>query len=101
MFGHLGVIEVSCPTSLADRATGSAVLTCGQVESNFSLFRQGWDLYADYEGEVPVIPLPTSAWRSDNSGVYSREYNLNGAPYFVNFHELTEGQGLVTIMHGQ
>lgn len=61
MFGHLGVIEVACPTALADRATGSAKLTCGQVESNFSLFRQGWDLYAGYEGEVPVIPVPTSA----------------------------------------
>lgn len=98
MFGHLSVIQVDCPENVARDVEGAAETTCGRSADSFDLFRQKWDLYADYESEVPVVPTPTSAWRSSND-VYSRDYELNGFPYTVTFSETTEGGGFVTVAH--
>jgi hypothetical protein len=96
MFGHLGVIEFECPSELED-SSADVEVTCGQTFDDFNLFRQKWDLYADYEGEVPVIPQADSAWGLDGE-LYARDYTLNGFPYFIRYSP-TGDQGLVTAIY--
>jgi uncharacterized repeat protein (TIGR01451 family) len=98
MFGHLGVIEVSCPTEVQTQVTPIQTVICGEVGNDFDLFRQAWDVYADYEGEVPVIPTALSAWRSDGNN-YSRNYDLNGSEYSVIFTQVAEREGFVVIVY--
>lgn len=83
MFGHLGVIEVVCP------GEPDPTVTCGEVSKGFQDFRELWDLYADYEDEIPIVPTPLSSWRRDANGFYSREYVVGSAFYSVGY--LPEG----------
>lgn len=98
MFGHLGVVEVSCSSEMRAQIAESQTVTCGEVSSDFDLFRQAWDLYADYEDEVPIIPTATTAWRLNN-GSYSRNYDLSGSAYSVIFTQVAEREGFVVVVY--
>ena len=96
MFGHLGVIEFECPETLRQSETVQTI--CGQAFDDFGLFRQKWDLYADYEGEVPLIPEPVTAWKAEDDS-YSRKYTINGLPYFIRYSTVGDSQGLATAIY--
>lgn len=81
MYGHLGVIQISCPGGL------NTLVVCGETRQDFDSFMQAWDLYADWESRLPVTPpTPTSAWRRDGTSYY-RAYMLSGPPFSVTFNE--------------
>lgn len=90
MFGHLGIIEVECPENITRSAGNDAEAVCGMSSDGFDLFKQKWDLYADYESEVPVIPDPLTSWRLVDD-MFTREYALNGAGYIISYFENAEG----------
>lgn len=96
MFGHLGIIEMECSEDILQTAGDDTEAVCGMSTDNFDLFRQKWNLYADYESEVPVVPEPVSAWRSVN-GMFTREYNLNGRGYIITYFEQSESSARLVL----
>lgn len=94
MFGHLGIIEVSCTGEFKDDPT----IICGESFDTFQLFQRQWDLYADWESQIPAVPSPQSAWRREDSGEYSRLYELNGRFFGVNFAAGEDGPASILIV---
>ena len=89
MFGHLGIVEIDCPESISQSAQSGEKAICGISTDSFDLFKQKWDLYADYESEVPVVPDPVSAWRSKGE-MFTRSYSLNGKAYIITYFDTNE-----------
>lgn len=83
MFGHLGIVEVDCPPefSAVERS-----FICGETSRPFDSFRELWDLYADWQGRVPVTPSPVTAWRRADTG-YNRGYRLDDNVFVVFFFD--------------
>jgi hypothetical protein len=81
MFGHLGVIQVPCPTQ------AGAAHVCGETRRDYSSFIQAWDLYADWASQLPIEPpTPTSAWQR-LSASYERAYRLGDRAFVVAYQD--------------
>lgn len=76
MFGHLGVIEVPCSDALLQIVDEGNTGICGTTNLAFADFQELWDLYADWDGEVPIVPNSLTAWQQDG-GTYTRYYEYD------------------------
>jgi uncharacterized repeat protein (TIGR01451 family) len=88
MFGHLGVVEVGCPANFLKQGTS---YICGETRHSFDRFQQMWDLHADWESQVPLVPTPLTAWRRDETN-YNRTYAVDDRVFIVFYFD-----GLIVI----
>lgn len=94
MFGELGVIEVRCDPDLVEVFTNQLgyILWCGETTDSFDIFQQKWDLYAEWEGKSPYIPVPETPWGYSFSA-YSRSYSfLSRSDYGISLRERDTGE---------
>ena len=90
MFGHLGLVEITCGPSFSGLETS---YICGETTMGFDRFKENWDLYADWTTKVPIVPTPFTAWKREDS-FYVRSYTVDDQIFSVFYAD-----GLVLIGH--
>lgn len=94
MFGHLGIIQFSCPEPMFELGEDAI---CGMYDRAFTRFRESWDLYADWEDRVPFVPEPITAWNYVENGTYIRAYSYEQLRFAVVYVEF-EGSPIIVVV---
>ena len=90
MLGHLEVVIFERPEEVKGMAGNDVTPVCCVSDDSFGLFWQQWDLYADWESEMPVVAFALDAWEFAE-GRYNRGYAVAGEGLIVSFYELEDG----------